>query len=131
EARGVDYSGEIKAELLAAASAIALVLLVFAYAIPSIRLSAIAEAFQQNETVQEAEGVVARAFAGVRQPDRASQEQSLDPGDGEVSDGLPRALLIGAPPELLTTLAMTAAAAMPAAVSCSAGATWRGLRCAG
>lgn len=127
EARGVDYSGEIKAELLAAASAIALVLLVFAYAIPSIRLSAIAEAFQQNETVQDAEAVVARAFAGVRQPDRASEEHALDPGDGEVSDGLPRALLIGAPPELLTTLVMTATVTMPDGVSFAAASNWRGL----
>lgn len=129
EARGVDYSGEIKMELLAAASAIALVLLVAAYAIPNLRLSVIAEAFQRNETVQEAEAMVERAFAGVRQPDRASQERSLDPGDGEVADGLPRALLIGSPPELLTTLVMTATVIVPDNVSPAdaAAANWRGL----
>lgn len=129
EARGVDYSGEIKLELLAAASAIALVLLVVAYAIPNLRLSVIAEAFQRNETVQEAEAMVERAFAGVRQPDRASQERSFDPGDGEVADGLPRALLIGSPPELLTTLVMTATVIVPDGVSPAdaAAVNWRGL----
>jgi len=127
ERRGVDYSTEIKVEQLAAAAAIALILLLLAYGIPNIRLSAIAQAFRQAPAVQEAEAVVERAFAGVRQPDRAGElAAAADPGDGEVADGLPRALLMGNPPELLTTLVMTATVVTPEN-SADLAANWRGL----
>ena len=126
ERRGVDYSTEIKVEQLAAAAAIALALMVLAWGIPTIRPSAIAEAFRQTPVVQEAEIVMERAFAGVRQPVRASElAVAPDPGDGEVSDGLPRALLIGNPPELETTLVMTATVATTLAEDETP--HWRGL----
>ncbi|MCL4868714.1 MAG: transglutaminase-like domain-containing protein [Anaerolineae bacterium] len=124
EQRGVDYSPEIRPEQLAAAGAIAFCLFLLAWAIPAIRPSAIAEAVRQTAAVQEAEAVMERAFAGVRQPERASQP--VDPGDGEPAEGLPRAMLIGSPPELWRTLVMTATISLTD-TSQIGGVNWRGL----
>jgi transglutaminase-like putative cysteine protease len=110
-ARGIDYSGEIRLELLATAGGVALVLSMLALSLPALRISTIARAFQQSEPVQEAEVVMERAFAGVRQPRREPIAFV-----GQTSGVMPRSYLLGNPPELYETQVMTATVT-PAAVA--------------
>lgn len=130
ERRGVDFSTEIKMDLLFKATLIAVFLLPFSWVVPSLRPSVLAEVFQHSSVIQEAEAVAERAFAGVRQSPRDDEAALVaDLGDGEVSQGLPRALLMGNPPELFTTLVMTATVQMTVIAENAdvAGGKWRGL----
>ena len=102
-AHGIDYSGEIRLELLATAGGVALILSMLALSLPALRVSAIARLFQQSEPVQEAEFVIERAFAGVRQPRREPIAFV-----GQSAGVMPRSYLLGNPPELYETLVMTA-----------------------
>ena len=110
-ADGIDYSREIRLELLAAAGIAALFLATLALYVPAVRLSALAQAFQESETVQQTEGAVERAFAGVRQP-----RQQVVAFAGQSAGVLPRSFLLGNAPSLYETVVMTATA-RPAAVS--------------
>ena len=101
--RGVDYSREIRIELLAAAGGSAAALLVLAFIVPTIRFSAIARAFQQSAGVQQAEEALDRAFGGVRAP--GGPGAAYEPGGSGV---FPRAFLLGDAPELYETEMMTA-----------------------
>ena len=101
--RGVDYSREIRIELLATAGASATILLVVAFLLPSVRLSAIARAFQQSEPVQAAETALDRAFGGVRT--RGGTMAAYEVGGTGI---LPRSFLLGNAPELYETVMMTA-----------------------
>ena len=127
--RGIDYSTEIRTELLAAAATIAFVLLVLAWFLPLFRPAAIAEAFRKLTIVQEAEDTVSLALAGVRQPARGNAAEGADPGDGEPATGLPRALLMGNPVELYQTVAMTATVSFSGNLASEelADPNWRGL----
>jgi transglutaminase-like putative cysteine protease len=58
----------------------------------------------QQESVQQAEQALERAFAGVRQPNILSEL----PGDGNGTGVLPRSYLLGNAPELYETVVMTA-----------------------
>ena len=100
--RGVDYSREIRLELLAAAGAVALALLSISFILPTIRLDVVARTFQEMEAVQQAEEALERAFGGVRQP-RGGPD--FAPGGAGI---LPRSFLLGDAPELYETLMMTA-----------------------
>ena len=100
---GIDYSREIRVELLAAAGGAALILLSVSLILPGIRFTDLANAFRQTEPVQQAEGAMERAFAGVRQPVREAVPVSA--GSGGV---LPRDFLIGNAPTLYETVVMTA-----------------------
>lgn len=100
--RGVDYSREIRLELLAAAGAVALALLSISFILPTIRFNALARAFQEMEAVQQAEEALERAFGGVRQPRGGA---AYAPGGAGI---LPRSFLLGDAPELYETLMMTA-----------------------
>jgi len=100
--RGVDYSREIRLELLAAAGAVALGLLSISFVLPTIRLNAVARAFQEMEAVQQAEEALERVFGGVRQPRGGT---AFAPGGAGI---LPRSFLLGDAPELYETLMMTA-----------------------
>ncbi len=102
EARGTDYSAEVRADLLIYAAGISLGIMSLAMAIPAINFRAIAAAFQSQESVVAAEQTLARAFAGVAQP-------RLDEGAGG-GGGMPRAFLLGGGPELAATVVMTATA---------------------
>ncbi|MFW5941444.1 MAG: transglutaminase-like domain-containing protein [Chloroflexota bacterium] len=104
-AHGIDYSREIRLELLAAAGGAALLLATLALSVPSIRLSALAQAFQESEPVQQTEGAVERAFAGVRQP-----RQQVVAFAGQSAGILPRSFLLGNAPSLYETVVMTATA---------------------
>ncbi len=106
ERRGIDYSSEIKGELLIAAAFTGMLLMSLAFALPSVNIRSIAQAFRGQPAVADAEAALERAFAGVEQPrldDSASQAAASRP-----AGVLPRAFLLGAAPDLLETVVMTA-----------------------
>ena len=100
--RGVDYSREIRLELLATAGAVALALLSISFILPTVRFNTLARAFQEMEAVQQAEETLERAFGGVRRPQGGA---AFAPGGAGI---LPRSFLLGDAPELYETLMMTA-----------------------
>lgn len=102
DACGIDYSAETRTDLLVYAGSISLVLMSLAMALPAINVRAIAEAFQRQEAVIEAEETLERAFAGVAQTRREDSTTGGNPGV------LPRAFLLGGAPELQQTVVMTA-----------------------
>jgi transglutaminase-like putative cysteine protease len=100
ERSGVDYSAEVRLDLLTYAAGISLGIMSLSLGIPSINFRAIAEVFQRQEAVVAAEETLARAFAGVQQP-------RVDEGSA-TGGGLPRSFLLGGDPELKETVVMTA-----------------------
>ncbi len=98
--RGIDYPAEMRTDLLIYAAGISLGLMSLAMGIPAINFRALAEAFQRQDAVVEAEQTLARAFAGVAQP-------RVDEG-ATGGGGLPRSFLLGGGPELAETVVMTA-----------------------
>jgi len=111
ESRGIDYSSEVRSDLLVYTAGISLGIMSLAMGIPAINFRAIADAFQSQEAVVAAEQTMARAFAGVAQP--RTDEGSTGGG------GMPRSFLLGGGPELAETVVMTATlrAASPADLS--------------
>ena len=105
EQAGVDYSAEVRGDLLVYAAGVSLGIMSLAMAIPAINFRAIAEAFQRQEAVVAAEQTMARAFAGVAQP-------RVD--EGTIGAGsLPRSFLLGGDPRLAATQVMTATVDAP------------------
>lgn len=102
--RHVDYSPEIRFELLVMAAAVALMLLVTSFVLPAVNVREIARAFRQWGAVQQTEETLDRAFGGVRPP-QPGGEPAYHPGGRGV---LPRAFLLGDAPELYETVVMTA-----------------------
>ncbi|MCP5099078.1 MAG: hypothetical protein GY943_26290, partial [Chloroflexi bacterium] len=100
----VDYSDEVRWELLAYAGIIAAFLLTVAMVLPGIEYRKIARWFQSTTAVQTAEGALGRAFGGVQQP----RGESLSPGGVGGSGILPRSYLIGNAPELSENVMMRA-----------------------
>jgi len=103
----IDYSTEIRMDILAFSGGIALFLLTFAYVLPAVNIRALAEVFVDQPVVIEAEEVFDRAFAGVRQPRRQGPVIDLEGNPGRAGT-LPRSFLLGAPPELYETVVLTA-----------------------
>lgn len=101
--QAVDYSREIRFELLAVAVAVAVVLLTLSLLLPAIRISSLARAFEQSAPVEQAEDTLSRAFAGVRRPRREVVARSAGGGV------MPRSYLLGNAPELYETIVFTAA----------------------
>lgn len=107
--RKVDYSTEIRLELLVYSGVIALTLFFLATALPSIRLRTISRALLSQPAVVQAEEALERVFAGVRQPAQRTPADDDALLSGGVGQGmLPRSFLLGAPPELYETVVMTA-----------------------
>ena len=106
--RGVDYSTEIRLDLLAYSGAIALSLLFVATALPSINFKEISNAILNQPAVDQAEQRLEDIFAGVRQPTQETLggEGALVAGGGQGT--FPRSFLLGAAPELHWTVVMTA-----------------------
>lgn len=102
--RGTDFSGEVRVELLVYAGTASLLLMSFAYALPAVNISAIAESFRRQPAVSEAEETLTRVFAGVRQPAQPIEEVARG---GRVGV-LPRAFLLGSDPALLEDVVLTA-----------------------
>ena len=91
ERTGVDYSAEVRPDLLVYAAGVSLGIMSLAMALPAINFRAIAEAFQRQEAVVAAERTLERAFAGVQQP--RTDEGAIGAG------GLPRSFLLGGDPQ--------------------------------
>jgi transglutaminase-like putative cysteine protease len=118
ERSGADYSAEVRGELLSYAAGISLGLASIAMSLPAIDFRALAEVFQRQEAVVEAEQTLARVFAGVQS---RSDEGTIAAG------GLPRSFLLGGDPELAETVVMTATVAAESGVTPEqlAGHHWR------
>jgi len=110
EKTGVDYSSEVRTDLLAYVAGVSIGIMTLAMAIPTINVRAIAEAFQRQPVVVEAEKTLERAFAGV-----SVSRPALPPTDEGAPDPsrLPRGFLLGYPPELSETIVMTATLGLP------------------
>lgn len=105
----VDYSDQIRFDLLIHASAIGLVLLALSVSLPGLSISKLAQAFQNQPAVQQAEQTLERIFAGVRPPRRPAPAPDSVGGSGL----MPRAYLLGNPPELSETVVMTVVVTLP------------------
>ncbi|MDT8306192.1 MAG: transglutaminase-like domain-containing protein, partial [Anaerolineae bacterium] len=101
--RSVDYSPEIRFELLATAAGVGIILLVTSFVLPALNVRQIARAFRELAAVEQTEETLGRAFEGVRPPQGG--RPGFAPGGAGV---LPRAFLLGDAPELYETVVMTA-----------------------
>ncbi|MDX1665099.1 MAG: transglutaminaseTgpA domain-containing protein, partial [Candidatus Promineifilaceae bacterium] len=99
--RSIDFSEEIRPELLATAAAIAGGLAVLSLMAPSVGAGALARAFAATPAVRYAEGWLTRV-TGIETP--GSRNAAAPGGYGT----LPRTFLIGNPPSLHETVVMTA-----------------------
>ncbi len=99
----VDYSREIRIELLAYAGGIGITLLALALVLPGFSITKLSQSLLAQPVVSAAEDSLSRAFAGVRQP-----QQPAAPGAPGGIGSMPRAFLLGAPPELSETIVMEA-----------------------
>ena len=112
EARLVDYSTQIRLDLLLHAGLTALVLLTFAYLLPVFNPGQVARALLSQPAVVQAEQALERVFGGVRPPagPLAAEAGTLpgSPGGPGGAGILPRAYLLGNAPELSETVVMTA-----------------------
>ena len=106
----VDFSDEIRLDLILYAAAIAAMLLGLAMILPTFPVSKLSQAVTQSRPVRLAEQKLEQLFAGVRQPLRGGTGASPDQAGGV--GALPRAFLIGDPPQLYRIVMMTAAAAI-------------------
>lgn len=109
--KGIDYSNEIRLDLLVNSAGIALILLALAYLVPAVNWDTLSRLVLNRPAVHQAEETFSRAFAGVRQPER--EQLRVEPGGdtGTTAGDLPRSYLLGQPPELLETVVMTATVA--------------------
>jgi len=95
----LDFSDQIRLDLIFYAGGTAIVLLMIALILPSFRISTFSRLLLSNPAVKQAEDNLERAFSGVRQPRRGlpgAGAQGLVAAGG----GMPRAYLLGDPPEL-------------------------------
>ncbi len=107
----VDYSGQIRLELLLTAGGLAVILMLAAFILPAINIRAIAETFRKSDPIIEAEQTLDRVFAGVRDPTGGADPSG--PGGRGI---LPRAFLLGNAPELAETVVMTATVSPPVGI---------------
>jgi transglutaminase-like putative cysteine protease len=105
--RGIDYSTEIRLELLGVSGAIALALLALSFVLPTVNIRALTQTVLDQPAIHEAEKAFERAFAGVRQPRLERVEIDIEGLPGQRGT-LPRSFLLGAPPELYETVVLTA-----------------------
>lgn len=105
QADNIDFSDQIRFDLISYAAGIAILLLIVAFLLPSFPVSSLSRALLNSEAVTQAEDSLERVFAGVRQP-RPSRTGIGVSGVG--GSGMPRSYLLGGPPELYETVFMTA-----------------------
>jgi transglutaminase-like putative cysteine protease len=133
-ARGVDFSDQIRLDLVMYSGAIALLLLLAVLAMPTIRISSLSRALRDIPIVKQAEDTLERVFAGVRQPPRGGLAAGGDV-EGFAGGGMPRAYLLGNPPELYETVVLTATVSLssgegdegPVPAGLPSQVHWRGL----
>lgn len=120
DANQVDYSDELRLDLILHALGIAAVLLTLALALPGFSIRAIVQRFQAQPAVQQAEAALEQAFGGVNSS--GGQPRGADGVGG--SGILPRSFLLENAPELYETVVMTAVLQTEANL---AGVHWRGM----
>lgn len=118
--RQVDYSDEVRTDLLLHAVPIAAVLLAVALALPGFSIRRLVQSFQQQPVVQQTEMLLERAFGGVEAG--GGQPRGRDGVGGRGI--LPRDFLLGNGPELYEMVVMTAVVQSEANL---AGIHWRAL----
>lgn len=101
----VDYSLEIRTDLFLYTGGIATLLLIIALVLPAFNISRLREFVRQQTAVVAAEEGLERALDGVRQPRRETGTAIYEPNGSGI---LPRAFLLGTPPELAQTVVMHA-----------------------
>jgi transglutaminase-like putative cysteine protease len=122
--REVDYSDEIRLDLLAYSGGIALLLLSLSFITPSINPGAISRFFLDRAAVRQAEETLERAFTGVEVSRQEGVGSGPGAGAGMAGGGtLPRAHLIGNPPELQEIVVFSATVS----VATAAATHWRGI----
>lgn len=104
----VDYSTEIRLELLMVTAAVSLVLLSLAFVVPAINYRALSQLVFNRPVVNEAEETMSRIFAGVQQPQLDLTGEGPGGGAGGSAFDLPNAFLLGNAPELSEIVVMTA-----------------------
>ncbi len=102
----LDYSAEIRLDLLIYSSSIALVIMTFAFLLPPIKVDAFYRSLLDRPAVHRIEEAMEQAFAGVRSP--ISGRKGVGLGAESGGGQLPRSFLIGGAPELYETVVMTA-----------------------
>lgn len=114
EQRGVDYSPEIRLDILLASGMVMLGLLWFSVALPSLPYTEIARALQRNPVVQRVSREIAR-LSGVSAQRRVGSEAGLTSPSAQAGGVgvLPNAFLSGNAPELARTLVFSATLSWP------------------
>ena len=133
DSRRVDYSSEVRLDLIMYAGVIAAFLIVLSLLLPAFSIARLQEAFVQWTAVQETDEALGRAFAGVAQP--RQNRPDANPGGVGGSGLLPRNYLLGIPPDLAETVMMTATVSVASAdgqpeiapPSLTRGTYWRAL----
>jgi transglutaminase-like putative cysteine protease len=126
ENRSVDYSSQIRLELIVYAAGIGVALLALAFLLPTFRANRVAGFFLGNENVAALEEALDRAFGGVDVP----RDRPIPPGQSGGTGVLPRAFLVGNAPELEKILMMTATAELvegPPGAAVEDASHWRAL----
>jgi transglutaminase-like putative cysteine protease len=125
--RRVDYSDQIRLELLLYSGGIALLLMAVAFIVPVLKPAAVSRWLLDRPAVHQAEQTLDRVFGGV-EPARPPAAAGTTGGEGGSAEGvggagsLPRAHILGNPPELRDLVVMTATV-RPADIG--AAAHWR------
>ena len=107
----VDYSDEVRFDLVLYAGGIATLLLMIALLLPAFSITDLSRLLLRQPAVTQAEQTLERVFAGVQQP-RRYLEEVAGPGGPGGRGVMPRSYLLGNPPELQETVVMTAAIAI-------------------
>jgi transglutaminase-like putative cysteine protease len=109
--RRVDYSDQIQIELLGYSSGIAMFLMAVAFILPVIQPGAVSRWLLDRPAVHQAEEALDRVFGGVEPARPAYGVAGVEgegPGVGGSASSMPRAHILGNPPELRDVVAMTA-----------------------
>ncbi len=108
DSRGVDYSGQIRFELLMFSGGIALVLLILSSIVPSVNIRQIYRILLDRPAVHQVEDTLERTFAGVRQPRSGPSAEEVAGQATTERSTMPRGYLLGNPPELSEIVVITA-----------------------
>jgi transglutaminase-like putative cysteine protease len=122
----VDYSREIRLEMLAYATGIGVALLALSFLLPSFNPTRLAQAILGQPAVAEVEAFLDRAFGGVAPP----RGQQIPPGQAGGAGIMPRSFLLGNAPELEKIIVMTAATELvqgPQSATLNLARHWRAL----
>lgn len=124
--QGVDYSREIRTEMLLFATAIGTALLALAFLLPSFNPSKLARTILSQPVFASLEETWDLAFAGVDSP----RDRLIPPGQAGGAGILPRSFLLGNPPELERNIMLSAETALisgPESATLDLARHWRGL----